>query len=877
MREDLAALSRALELELAAGRDGIDLARLRAERLDVILAAHFARACAAVSSKSARPPIVLAAAGSYGRGAMALASDVDVRLVAVGETKSSRALADAILYPLWDAGLSLGHQLALPREMLALANEDLPTATSLFDLRAIAGDTSVVRALVEKFVARMKPARTAQDFARRLADDTKKRHERYGDSVYLLEPDVKLGRGGFRDLDVARWILAPFAQGEGADPLDVLVARGALDPRELRAALDAEAFAWRVRNRLHAIGKRRSDRLTFDAQETLAEILGYVSGSGEEALARGTERFMQAHYVHARAISRVHDRATSVATRRPRSSKKTKDLGGGLLVASGAVSFFDSSALAKDPAVAMRAYAACVRGDLPLGDVTRDAISRAMAEPSSRAALRESPEATALFVELLCEVRESPALGGSIARELHDVGILLAMIPEFLPVTGRVHHDVYHVLTVDVHSVAALDCLRGLARGELAESHALASRLGAEIVRRRPLFLATLLHDVGKGHPARKNHSVSGAELCDVVLPRLGFTREETLDARALVLHHLAMYHLATRRDLDDRATAEELVRIVRGREGLRDLFLLTIADITTTSPAAMTSWKAHMLEELYLRAEAILATPNGGAPDRAIDEERVARVAAEVEGLGAPPDFISSMPARYVLATRASSIAAHAKLANARGERAAIVGRVERESDRLGHDFEVCVVARDRHGLLARIAAALAASRLEISAAHVSTRTNGRGEREAVDVFFVHDQATEHGDASRKLAQVEKDLVALSEDHIAPSELLASRQSTRASWAVRKTPDVQTKIVFDGRTSPQHTIIEVFAKDQPGLLFRLARALEDAGLSITLSKINTEGTKVADVFYVQERDGRKVEDPARLKEIHERLIDAVR
>ncbi len=331
------------------------------------------------------------------------------------------------------------------------------------------------------------------------------------------------------------------------------------------------------------------------------------------------------------------------------------------------------------------------------------------------------------------------------------------------------------------------------------------------------------------------------------------------------------MYHLATRRDLDDPTTIDELCKIVRGREGLRNLYLLTVADITTTSPAAMTSWKAHMLEELYLRADARLA--ESSAPGR--DDERLAAVKAAVRTHDPEAEaFVASMPMRYVLATPPASIASHAALARARGERAAVVGLGPAHASR--GESEVCVVARDRPGLLARIAAALAASRLEVSAAHVSTRVVDDQEREAVDVFFVRDPSGDEGAVARKLATVERDLVALCEDRASASELVAERLGSRATWASRRTPDVPTQIVFDERTSPRHTIIEVFTKDRPGLLFRLSRALEESGLVIALSKINTEGTKVADVFYVQELDGRKVEGKRRLEEIHARLSAAI-
>jgi [protein-PII] uridylyltransferase len=340
---------------------------MRSRLLDEIFADHFAAACATAGVTVEEAPVVLAAAGSYGRGAMGLRSDVDVRLLAVGQADAARKLSDAILYPLWDAGLAVGHQLALPSEMLALAKDDLATATALIDLRPVAGDPKPVRDLVSKFLAKTKSRST--DFARALAEDTKKRHERYGDSVYLLEPDVKMGRGGMRDLEVARWMVT--------QDLDVLVDGGVLDARELEAARAAEAFLWRVRNRLHAISKRRSDRLTFDAQEQLAQAMGYVKEDPDEDEARAfaTERFMQDYYVHARAISRVHDRATSFSTRKGKAKKPA---------------IADRSALERDPVMALRAYATCARLSLPMDDATRDAISRMTTQPEACAALRAS-------------------------------------------------------------------------------------------------------------------------------------------------------------------------------------------------------------------------------------------------------------------------------------------------------------------------------------------------------------------------------------------------------------------------------------------------------------------------------------------------------
>jgi [protein-PII] uridylyltransferase len=291
---------------------------------------------------------------------------------------------------------------------------------------------------------------------------------------------------------------------------------------------------------------------------------------------------------------------------------------------------------------------------------------------------------------------------GSIAGELHEVGLLLALIPEFAPVTGKVHHDVYHVYTVDVHSVAAVDALRALCRGENAHERPLASRLAAEIARPEPLFLATLLHDVGKGYPdangSRKNHSITGADLCDTILPRLGVSSDDADEVKALVRDHLVMSHIATRRDLDDPSTTADFCGQVRGREALRNLYLLTVCDLTTTSPTAMTSWKARMLDELYFASDATL----GGNGDN-LDVARMQSVKDVARALwqGKPADldaFVASMPDRYLLANAPDAICAHARAAESRQrEKRAVIAAVV--PSRHPEVSELCVVADDKPG----------------------------------------------------------------------------------------------------------------------------------------------------------------------------------
>jgi [protein-PII] uridylyltransferase len=876
------ALARRIGPEPEAAPDGIALGRARARVLDDLLAGLFARA---IASTKTTAPIALAAVGSFGRGAVALRSDIDVRLVcARSDIDSASHVADALLYPLWDAGLSVGHQVTSPGEALELAQTDLATATSLLDLRLVAGTKAVVDDLVDRAYLGLFSEGELGRFVDRLEEEAAQRHARYGESLYLLEPEVKAGAGGLRDVDIARWA-ARARYRVGADTWSDLVRLGVMVPREARELAGAEEFLWRVRHRLHLHAERKSDRLTFDQQEAIAIELGYGPSTDDspEARAEAAERLMQDYFGHARVVSRSREALLHrVRPPRRRGRPVEIDLGRGVRLFDGHVTL-ETQQLGADPALALRVYAACVAKKAPALPFARDAIARASADPGWAERLRASPEASQLFLDLLCTVQEAPLRRGSVVGELHEVGLLLAMIPEFMPVTGRVHHDVYHVYTVDVHSVAAVDCLRAICRGDLAHERPLASRLAAEIARPVPLFLATLLHDVGKGYPdasgSRRNHSVSGAELCDRILPRLGVTGEDAAEVRSLVLSHLAMYHVATRRDLDDPSTTKDFCAQVRGREGLRDLYLLTVADISTTSPTAMTSWKARMLDELYFAADAHLAG-RADAFDRARTERvrtaALQRWSGKKAELGA---FLASMPDRYLLANAPEAICAHAEVALERKRRAKTVHAALVPS-RHPEVSEICVVAEDAPGLLARIAAAITASRLEVHGAQVYTRRMrpaGRADErvEAVDLFWVRDARSGAEGVAQAMPRLLGDLERVCAGDVAADELLRERIGNASPWRERPSPAVLSEVVVDDRASPRHSVVEVFAKDRPGLLYSLSRAMHGLGLSIALSKINTEGTKVADVFYVNELDGSKVAPGPRFKAIREALLEA--
>ena len=873
--------------------------------------------------------VALAGVGGYGRGAVALRSDLDLRLLA-RDVASAGPLAEELLYPLWDLGVAVGHQVVTVDDLLAGAREDLPSATCLLDWRHIAGERALSETLIQRAAQGIFAHSELPRFMSRLEAEVAQRHERFGGSVYLLEPDVKNGPGGLRDLDIARWAArARYGVGEP----DELVRVGALVPREALEIQQAGETLWRIRNLLHARAGRRSDRLTFDEQESIAPRLGY--GEGGEAV----ERMMSEYYRRARTIARARDmilsRATPVLTRR---RPHDEDLGGGTRLFDGCVTIGDAARLAGDPALALRVVSAAVDRGLPLLPYARDAIAQAASDPAWCAELRRCPEAASRFVHLVATCKETALRAGTVVRELHDLGLLLAMIPEFLPVVGRVHHDTYHVYTVDVHSVAAVDRLAGLARGELAAEFPLACRLAAETTRPAMLFFTTLLHDVGKAIGSR-DHSERGAEMASVILARLGLPKEDVDEASHLIRKHLTMYLVATRRDLDDRAVIAELAREVHGREGLRDLYLLTVADLSTTSPTSMTSWKARMLDELYLATDAALAG------DMAADDARVARAVAEViAAAGAPAasedrrpatpaarvltgaapvtgltpgaprgaadpaelaarraflsEYLASMPERYVLSNAPLAIVAHAELARAYG--AAPPGQISVSlvPSRHPEAAEICVIAADRPGLLAAITAAIAASRLEVHAAQIHSRTiprvaepgaggvGGGGESEpwraepplkdavqAVDIFWVRDRGEGVAGVARAIPKLVRDITDVIAGRVSAADLVRRRG---ASLRDRSTPQVGTQVVVDDRASGRHTVIEVTTRDRPGLLFAIADALYGLGLSIAVAKINTEGTRVADVFYVSEADGSKVASGPRTTLVHDRILAAI-
>ena len=878
---------RPLRERLTQGEGGLALARRTAQIYDGLISAYFLGACARVREATGEMPqsVALIAVGGYGRGSLGLGSDLDlVLLVPKSDDSRAKLLVDSVLYPLWDAGVSIGHSVRTPDEWVALAREDLRTATTVLDARVIAGDCE----LGNEVVARGWRALFDGDvnrFLDALGDEMSTRHGRFGASVYLLEPDLKHGRGALRDLDIARWALrARYRSQDFGDALRL----GAISQHDADQLEAAREFYWRARGVLHARSGRRSDRLTFDEQEECARALGFVDAVEEasdplRALGTAAERFMQTYYRHARTVATTLDRLLD-ACRVTRSSQdrvfRSERVSEGIERFDGTLVCASQDTFRRDPAMALKMVELALQVGLPLAPHARELIAQCARDPEWTEQLRRAPASGSVFLRLLTHsgratlrtrgvaVSATEQGGGSVLAELHDLGLLLAMVPEFWPVTGRVHHDVYHVYTVDVHSVAAVDRLHQIARGEMREEFAPTERVLADLERRDLLCLATLLHDVGKGRG--KDHSVVGAELAAPIARRLSLSTDEADQVEWLVREHLALYHFATRRDLGDPATIAQVRELVGDPWRLRALYLLTVADLSTTSPTAMTSWKARMLDELYRRAEEALG--RGDAIAMHADELRArALAAAPASETGVVEAFLRGMPQRYLFATPAESIVRHARMAHQPGTRGALVAIQPLDGESLADLCEVLIVAPDRPGLLARLAALLYTNRLDVQAAQVFTRT-APGGVEAVDVFTVRRLDDDPGGLDRLRTKLPKDLSALLEDATPLERVVAARAK---GGIARPEPAVHTEVTIDNHASDRYTIVELFGRDRPGLLYEVAKAIYELGLTIALSKVNTEGRRVADVFYVTDTEGEKV-DEARFDAIRARLAEAV-
>ncbi|MDE2356127.1 MAG: [protein-PII] uridylyltransferase [Alphaproteobacteria bacterium] len=857
---------------LENGASGVETARLLCGVTDVVIRALW-DFTVTIALPEAGPsiPLALAATGGYGRGVLAPFSDIDL-LFLRGDAEDARIdqVIGYVLYALWDLGFKVGHASRTVEECLSAAADDMTIRTSLLELRGLAGDSRLTDTLKVRFRAQILPGTAPAFIAAKLAERDA-RHARSGASRFVVEPNVKDGKGGLRDLHTLFWIaryLHPEVEDEAA--LRGLMFEG----RELRAVLRAFEFLEAVRAHLHFATGRPEERLTFDLQPEVARRMGYVDApEGAVGGRPAVERFMRRYFLIAKDVG--------VLTRAFATKLEADDLKGvsrdgascpvvvgdaesfdrGFIVDRGRLSIRGPEVFEVDPVNLIRLFKVADQYAVDLHPDAFTAAARSLHLISAR--VRRDPAAARVFLDILVRSRDPRR-----ALELmNEAGVLGRFLPEFGHVVGKMQFNMYHAYTVDEHTLRAIGVIADIAAGRLQEDHPLSTSIFPLVEDREALFLAMLLHDTGKGGVG--GQTLAGARAARQACERLGL-KPEAIDLVAwLVEHHLDMSDVAQKRDIADPATVSSFAGLVETPERLRALLILTVADIRAVGPGVWNGWKGQLLRELYQATETVFrggrSSDAAAAGRRRLEavafEARTALVAAD-PGARA---WAGSMEDAYFAAFSRAEQVAHLELSRRARQRGGAAARAQVRPQRVA--TEVVLVAQDRQGLFADLALAISRIGGNLVGARIFTSNTG----EALDVFYVQDSAGRPfgGDHPQGLDRLCRALEVAALGEAASASALPSADTGRASAFA-----IASSVVVDQDASIGATVVEAIGRDRPGLVHALARRLSDLGLSIQSAHVDNYGERAVDAFYVSTSEGRKLTDPELIARVRDGLTE---
>ena len=859
LRQHLAQNVDFLKAAHLGGASGQQSVQAYASFMDGFLSTIFRLAVEDAKKDGAVPaPVVLVALGGYGRGELGPLSDLDLMVIYDGEMGPFvQRVTQGLLYTLWDLGLTVGHSVRSLPDCVAMARTDFASRTSMQEARYVVAD----RRLFQRFRKVLAENVYRKDFGQFLETALAERDHRYrkfGGSPYMGEPNVKESAGGLRDLHTAMWLASTKF---GARTLRDLLEKGLITQSEERLTDAALTFLWRVRNELHFLSGHKNDVLSRDVQPQIAKRFGYAS----DEVSLDVERFMRDYYLHARAIHRVSSRLIArcqeTLSRRGTVLRRLRHeaLADGLFVMDERIHLVHSDGrdFRAEPVRLMKVFWHSHRLGLELGVDVERAVEEALDLVDD--GFRRSVEVRDLFLDIC----RSWGRVAQTLRQMHEVGFLGRYLPEWDALTCLVQYDVYHKFTADQHSLIAVENLEALAPGASASSEGIAQVLN-EVGRPDLLMLGMLLHDIGKGKG--HGHVAKGIPLAEELTARIGLEGEAVGAVVFLVAQHVALSHIAQRRDVNDPKTVEALAALCGTPERLRMLYLLTFADMRAVGPGVMTGWQAQILWELYSGA---LGRLTGGKPARLSREDIAQRVLAELRDPGlkhAVPGHLAMVSERYLTTTPPARIAAHMRLIE-RLEEEPVATELFHHRD-LGSS-DLVIVTRDVPGLFSLIAGSLAANGINILSAQIHTRADGM----AIDTFQVNDP---FGEAVTEEARWRRTLEALR--RVLSGEqtvdmLLASRRGGRPAEEPVPGP---AKVSVDNHLSDTHTVVEVKCPDRVGLLYLITRTLAQSGLSIASARIATDIDHAFDTFYVVDRHGRRIEDPTEMTLVRAALEDAL-
>lgn len=834
-----------------AGAAGLSTARLHSELLDRVVRPGFLEI---FGPSGLAAQVCLVAVGGFGRREQAPFSDVDLLLLRGPRAKEDALapLARAFTTQLWDLRLQVGWALRTPSECARAALDDQTVRTALLDARFVCGDEALFTRLTHEVVPELL-RRHVDSFVSDKVEEVRLRREKFGHSVYLLEPNLKQGEGGLRDLESALWIAQMRFGTRRLQGLEQASILRAADVTALRAARD---FLLRTRHQLHFSRGRKEDRLTFELQQEVASFFGFEQVHDVLPV----EQFMRRYYVAARTLRRAADALVARCEEAGRPLASAQDRREGpFRMSNGKLELAErAEVLREQPQTTLDLFAIADAAGASLHSRLQDEVRTAL--PALSAA-KGSPQVVASLLALLTR----PGSRGRFLFDAHELGVLGAVMPEFGRITAHHQHDLYHVYTVDVHSLFATERLYRLRAGDLADE---APELGREcgaLADPLPLYLGMLMHDVGKGMGG--DHSEKGRVLMAQLGERLGLRARQREIAEFLVAQHLLMSQTAQRRDITDPELVARFAEVCGDVEKLTCLYLLTWADICSVGPNMWNDWKARLLAELFHRARSVLlGAPHEDRPGTlATSRRRFEDQWLRVFGPSRTAELSEALPERYFLTADPAAARLHASLL----VRVAKMGLAASVRQRARGGFtELILAAPDRPGLLALFAGVLSAHRIDVLRARIASTKDGT----ALDVFDVHGPNGALLDRPR-WRKARADLRRVLKGETTVDQILKARRPSDQFG--RALPKVQTRITVDNRASDEFTVIDVRAEDRVGLLYVIASALKEAGAQIALATIATEGNRAIDSFYVTE-GGVKIRDPARVEALTRSVHDAV-
>ena len=804
-------------------------------------------------------PYAIIALGGYGREEQCIHSDVDVLFLFKKEVpKQAEKLIQEIVYPLWDIGLEVGYATRTLNECIHMARSDYEILTPILDARFICGMSNLFTELMDALRKKILKKR-AKNVTAWLVERNRERHLHFGDSTYLLEPNIKEGIGGLRDYHTMLWI--------GRIKLNVKQPRdleyfGYLSHEEYQAIRESLAFIWRVRNLLHHKTGRKSDQLYFENQIKLANAMNFVRTDGQQPVERflgqlhGQMDFMKQQFL---MFLRDHGNGAKI---RLRSRKRVSLLPEGLILSQETVNFESAEAILQAPELLIKLFAESARLKIPISSEAKRMVSEFsyLIDP----AFRTDAEVIDAFEGILKE----PASTFNVLREMLNTGFLIRFIPEMKGIVNRIQYDEYHIYPVDKHVLKTVQTLKAFGNPKQNPTSILCSQIWKGLKNKKILLWAALLHDIGKGVP-EKDHAKAGAHLAQKILSSFNYPPKETEAISFLIQEHLLLMKTATRRDIYDEETAIACAKIIKKISRLQMLYLLTVADATSTGPNAWSEWTATLLRDLFLRVLNILKKGELASQSAVNSIEKKRK---EVLSAAATPDekqrweaLYQVMSPRYLLNMPASKILTDIDLYHRTGNRE-FVWHITKNEAVNTRTIRVC--AKDRPGLFSKIAGTFTLNSLDILDAQIFTWRNNM----ALDIFTVKpplDRIFEN----ERWAIAERNLeAALSED----LDLTAALQDkiSRYKTLTPKASKRSHRVVVDNSSSSFFTIIEVFTYDFPGLLFSITDALFQAGLDIWVAKISTKIDQVVDVFYVRDVYGQIVDSSEQVESIKTAILE---